>query len=619
MTDLLALRLAAVNLDDPSRSTQEPYIGCQLSRDEDSTRLITIDTDLDSQGRIACHLETTTFSSRPRFTALSYRWGDETNGRTIVVNGHEFSVTANLHDALNYLRVVLPGERLWVDAIVINQSDIPEKNYQLSILPHIYKRAKGIVSWLSKAHGALAEDFMEYAVSGSNLDGMDLLRSGICEDEYWHRAWVLQEVGKARTARVCIGPKPVEWDAFIAWISQGLGEQEMLRTGPGRFDRLRKNRTKLPMNLKRLIEDYSINYRCKDPRDKIYSLVGLSTDGANLPMDYGRPLLGVWSDVVAYFAANDTMSYINSDTEPFCRIMRDCLGGKSLGCPAGVVSFVSSSDDSSEYPPISHVGHDKQTPARLGDDSTSSAVQVYASTVGTIVCVGPTTAELASSLDVTRQWEEHLYKVFHGCDDKPESVAAEYEPLLDAILDSDDGVPVKTSGSVVPVVDTVVSDNMYAVGAEYLLKDGTSPAKHPRLDHTWHHEISSPAEAAAALGPRLAVFKFRRGGSWTSVAYVKIALVPQEAQVGDRLFCVPDSPLKPFLCHAYAAFDEGQQLRKARLRPYGTAKLAHDFSPEPPGLAFGMEETVHVHPMMAYALMFDDEDTRAEGGVRLAQ
>lgn len=606
MTDLLALRMAAVNLDfrDPERSVWEPYVSCQLASDEDSTRLITIDADLDSDGRISCQLETTTFSSRPRFTALSYRWGDETNQLPVIVNGRVCCVTPNLHDALSYLRVVMPGEKLWVDALVINQDDIPEKNYQVAIMPHIYKRARGIVSWLSKPLGALDKGFMD----PDRPDASELRRS-ICNDEYWHRAWVLQEVGKARTARVCIGPKPVDWDAFIAWISHGLSEPELRRTGPGRFNHLRKNRTKLPMNLKRLIEDYSTNYLCKNPRDKIYSLVGLSTDGGNLPMDYGRPLLGVWSDVVAYLAANGSMPYVNGDTEPFCRALRECLGGESLGCPEGVVTFVpekeeeESQGEAAENQPADDYVNVESTPADDGKGkAASSTIQLYACTVGTIVCVGPTTAELSSSLGATTLWEEHLHKVFEGCDDKPESVAAEYEPLLDAILDSDDGVPVKTSSNVVPVVDNVINDGIYMLGAEYLLEDGTSPAKHHGLKHTWHHDIAPGLEA----GPRLAAFKFRRAGSWTQQANVKIALVPHEAQVGDRMLHVVGSPLKALMCHVFRTSEE----KKARLRPYGTAKLAYDFSPDPPMFAFSMEESIRVHPMMAYALMFDDDDRR---------
>ena len=52
-------------------------------------------------------------------------------------------VGQNLWEALHYLRKRVNGLRYWIDAICINQADIPERNQQLRIMPHIHESAHG--------------------------------------------------------------------------------------------------------------------------------------------------------------------------------------------------------------------------------------------------------------------------------------------------------------------------------------------------------------------------------------------------------------------------------------------------------------------------------------------
>jgi hypothetical protein len=56
----------------------------------------------------------------------------------------------NLWDALHCLRKRANGRRYWIDAICINQADIPERNQQVRIMPHIYFRAHTVVVWLGR-------------------------------------------------------------------------------------------------------------------------------------------------------------------------------------------------------------------------------------------------------------------------------------------------------------------------------------------------------------------------------------------------------------------------------------------------------------------------------------
>ena len=88
-------------------------------------RMLTIlPTTLDSIVR--CTLEKTSLINPTKYAALSYCWGDPNTRTKIFVNNVEITVTTNLADALQQLRL-LGVTRVWADALCINQSDRQEK------------------------------------------------------------------------------------------------------------------------------------------------------------------------------------------------------------------------------------------------------------------------------------------------------------------------------------------------------------------------------------------------------------------------------------------------------------------------------------------------------------
>jgi hypothetical protein len=68
------------------------------------------------------------------YFALSYTWGDPTLTRSIMVNGCEVTVTANLESALRHIRMATREMVLWVDAVCINQNDETEKTAQVRMM-----------------------------------------------------------------------------------------------------------------------------------------------------------------------------------------------------------------------------------------------------------------------------------------------------------------------------------------------------------------------------------------------------------------------------------------------------------------------------------------------------
>lgn len=107
---------------------------------------------------VQCTLETFNDDAPPipNYIALSYTWGDDTVKKPIRVNDGMFNVTSNLEIALRYLRksrsFPILSERLWIDAICINQQDVEERNSQVRRMREVYRRASRVLIWLGADH-----------------------------------------------------------------------------------------------------------------------------------------------------------------------------------------------------------------------------------------------------------------------------------------------------------------------------------------------------------------------------------------------------------------------------------------------------------------------------------
>lgn len=92
------------------------------------------------------------------YTAISYMWGSPEDTKTITINGVPVAVGKNLTAALDRLRSSLV-DKVWIDAICINQDDIDERNAQILRIRDIFSQSLAVTVWLG-------EDEM----SGTGLD-----------------------------------------------------------------------------------------------------------------------------------------------------------------------------------------------------------------------------------------------------------------------------------------------------------------------------------------------------------------------------------------------------------------------------------------------------------------
>jgi hypothetical protein len=127
--------------------TYEPLLS------EDSVRLLVLEPSSDSASELTGSLLHTSITECDNdliegYTALSYVWGNPEKAGTILVEGREIHITANLEAALRNIRNGSRAHRIWADALCINQDDETERNKQVGLIGSIYSKARNTIIYL---------------------------------------------------------------------------------------------------------------------------------------------------------------------------------------------------------------------------------------------------------------------------------------------------------------------------------------------------------------------------------------------------------------------------------------------------------------------------------------
>lgn len=99
-----------------------------------------------------CDFKVVSLNNRPKYSALSYVWGQEDAVHEISLGGCPFWVRPNLFTALRRLRAH-GGDNavvIWVDALCIDQNSVVERNSQVAMMGEIYSRSKRVQVWLGE-------------------------------------------------------------------------------------------------------------------------------------------------------------------------------------------------------------------------------------------------------------------------------------------------------------------------------------------------------------------------------------------------------------------------------------------------------------------------------------
>jgi len=229
-----------------------------------------------TDGIVRFRIHHASLTSPPDYVALSYTWGkpfdelpdewsDPTATYVVFADGAPLSVQLNLEAALERFQTELSSTDLflWVDAICINQKDVAERNYQVTLMCDIYGKCLRTLVWLGPGvndsdHGLaiLRELYRAWKrrpvplqdqptpLSSQPVETISLYRQHMqkeanilnSEDDialpspftseglyhllnrnWWRRAWVLQEVLLSRQTLVyCGSSAPMDWNIMVA-------------------------------------------------------------------------------------------------------------------------------------------------------------------------------------------------------------------------------------------------------------------------------------------------------------------------------------------------------------------------------------------------------------------
>jgi hypothetical protein len=276
---------------------------------------------------IQCRLRAVDLDVSEGYEALSYVWGNTNNRRPISVESQELRVTKNLDTVLRFLRYADRVRTVWIDAICINQTDIPERNAQVPLMGDIYGRARRTTCWLglglermmavtaalldyfrreasdpTRLSAAVAKTMREVDLEALDLgvlrsitdpdqnlcalvsSSIDYLLKGGGQDEtpagenYWQRAWTAQEFALSNEIVLQSGGATLPVGAIKSFsedIAEIVGFEDGLRSARRLLEVIPTGQRRQRPGLLRALGD-NRGRMATDPRDKVYAFLGLS-------------------------------------------------------------------------------------------------------------------------------------------------------------------------------------------------------------------------------------------------------------------------------------------------------------------------------------------------------
>lgn len=189
------------------------------------------------------------------YSALSYTWGAPVFDGSIKLNGCDFSVTKNLEAALRHMRSEASHGDMqanhfaaqlamtnctiwWIDQICINQTDVDERNEQVSLMRRIYKNASAVHVWLGEEENdsSTAMDMLqklgappthapgEKAITYPKFDEDEVAKHwralvALFQRPWWERVWIRQEVALSNVVTLMCGQKSVSMDVLSSALT----------------------------------------------------------------------------------------------------------------------------------------------------------------------------------------------------------------------------------------------------------------------------------------------------------------------------------------------------------------------------------------------------------------
>lgn len=289
-----------------------------------------------ASSEISCNILHGSINHLPSYEALSYTWGPPGQPHLISCDDGNLRITDNLKSAMLRLRSPVLPRTLWIDQICIDQDNLQERKEQVTMMGDIYRRAQKVLIWLGEEDEdsrlglnyvhILLEALQPTFDSGvSEIKHSDLIRiiglpsikSGawnalgrIFERAWFRRLWVLQEAALAEIALVICGGQTVAWNDLVTACRCQVGYQNHEQEAHSSMLAIETQRERHRRGLESPLIDILLlcsDFACTDPKDKIFGLLGLTTDARepNLAPDYSLDVQEVYGKVARFLMTRD--------------------------------------------------------------------------------------------------------------------------------------------------------------------------------------------------------------------------------------------------------------------------------------------------------------------------
>ncbi|PVH70582.1 HET-domain-containing protein [Cadophora sp. DSE1049] len=317
-------------------------------------RLLVLLPSTDDTSPLECKLRQAAFSNHESYEALSYVWGEPKFTASIQLNNTPFLITPRLEETLRSLRYEDKSRVLWVDALCIDQGNNNERRYQVGLMRQIYSNCKSGIVWLGPDEGGILGRAMTLLtkIEGCDIESLgyqgnpwsfggqnsgskpevlyelsqedwDALKNILVENPIWKRVWIMQEISLAPKVFLTSEKRSLDWSIVESLLRMGRHHTDAYHLSfshgtpnsiTSSFSTAQIIKSQRELCLKKdnktssSLLDVLARFRytlATDPRDKIFGLLGLTSDGLGIITDYSLDVKAVFTDVAARLINHD--------------------------------------------------------------------------------------------------------------------------------------------------------------------------------------------------------------------------------------------------------------------------------------------------------------------------
>ena len=341
--------------DDLIELTPQSSIYSTLNPDMGQFRLLVLLPSTEDASQLECQLRIASFNDHESYEALSYVWGEPKFTASIKLDNIPFLITPRLDEALRCLRYPDKPRVLWVDALCIDQGNNNERRYQVGLMRQIYSNCQSGLVWLGRDAGSVLSRAMTLLakMEGCDIESLgyegnpwewdfrrqhseskpkilydltqedwDALTQLLVQNPIWKRVWIMQEISLAPKVLLTSESRSLDWSVVESLLRMGRHHTDAYHhsfshgtpitiTSSLTAQIIKTQRELCRQNIDEpgsSLVDVLSRFRstlATDPRDKVFGLLGLTSNDLGMSADYSKDINVVFTDVAARLINHD--------------------------------------------------------------------------------------------------------------------------------------------------------------------------------------------------------------------------------------------------------------------------------------------------------------------------